>query len=181
MSESEVKVQGLTAQEHRAEAKRSYERVEESWERSDTDGFLSQWASGLTGQLHQRNAEIAENGGRASFRVLVDEAGEVVPSKGVQTRYGYRRVTLDEAGNFCEFFSTGDRAAAKRGYRYADVEHPAVAKMDGSGHGLSGNAWVATKPVCEECNSFLDAVGVPCRCGHLTGYTVLSEEASDDA
>ena len=37
-----------TAQEYRNEAAELHNRVEESFERCDTDGFLSQWANGIS-------------------------------------------------------------------------------------------------------------------------------------
>ena len=36
----------LTAQEHREAAARHYQEAADSFERCDTDGFLSQWAAG---------------------------------------------------------------------------------------------------------------------------------------
>ena len=58
------------AAEHRAKADAADKRVSESIARSDTDGFLSQWAGGLTAQLERRRAEIAEAGDVATFTGL---------------------------------------------------------------------------------------------------------------
>jgi hypothetical protein len=181
----EQMIDGMTADEHRAEARENYERREESSERCDTDGFLSQWASGINGQLHQAKADIAEAGGRWSFRVLAEIPTKdgadyvVVPSKSIQTRYGYRRVTLDCQGRFDEFMGLSDRAVGKHGYEWISVAHPANAVIHGSGRGLSGNAWVANVPVCEECDREIEAIGLKCRCGHLTEFEV--EGTSPDA
>jgi hypothetical protein len=38
-----------TAQQYREQARESGRRDQESWERSDTDGFLSQWALAAAG------------------------------------------------------------------------------------------------------------------------------------
>lgn len=43
----------------------------DSFERCDTDGFLSQWASDMTAREHQLEAEIASHGGCAVFDVLL--------------------------------------------------------------------------------------------------------------
>ena len=43
------------ADEHRQMAAKAEQDKAESWERSDTDGFLSQWASGLTASLQLRD------------------------------------------------------------------------------------------------------------------------------
>lgn len=52
------------------EAKDALRRQEESWERSDTDGFLSQWANGMTASLNRRKIEVLKAGGYAQFWVL---------------------------------------------------------------------------------------------------------------
>jgi len=51
---------------HREKVAECHQWAEESFERSDTDGFLSQWASGITARLHEVRAEIARNCGRPS-------------------------------------------------------------------------------------------------------------------
>lgn len=50
----------------------------ESFERSDTDGFLSQWAHSMGAQRDARQIEILENGGHVRVRVLCDEDGTIV-------------------------------------------------------------------------------------------------------
>lgn len=172
---TEVKVDGRTAEEHRAEAAKQYARVDESWQRSDTDGFLSQWAASLTGDLHRRNADIAEAGGKASFVVLLDADGEIVPSRQVDTKYGSRRVTLDANGRFVQFMGWSEKAAAKHGFTEATVWHPAKAITTGRGTGLSGTAWNTTKPICGTCGSFVEAIGQPCKEGHLTATEFVRE------
>jgi len=66
------------------EAKDALRRQEESWERSDTDGFLSQWANGMTASLNRRKIEVLRCGGYAQFWVLVHEAtGTVIATESV--------------------------------------------------------------------------------------------------
>lgn len=169
------------AAEHREKANELRGKVEESWQRSDTDGFLSQWALGISAQREDRLAAIAEAGGKAEFTVALDADGNLVPMKTVDTKYGSRRVTLDENGRFDKWysFSTGPRSNfAKDGLREARVMHPATAILSGSGTGLSGNVWVATKPICVGCGDFLDAIGRPCRNGHTTDFELV--EYDDD-
>lgn len=74
------------AQELRQEAQAARDRAEESFRRSDTDGFVSQWASGLTAQLKERQAEIAENGG--SIFVGLYEGQRRVNAKIIHGKYG---------------------------------------------------------------------------------------------
>lgn len=45
-------------------------RSRESYERSDTDGCLSQWGHDLSAQQYEAQAEIVEAGGKAQFRGL---------------------------------------------------------------------------------------------------------------
>lgn len=65
-----------------AEGKEAMRRRQESWERSDTDGFLSQWAHGMTDELNRRKAEILRDGGCSLFRCLIDaKTGEVLADR----------------------------------------------------------------------------------------------------
>ena len=66
----------------RNKAREADARKEESFQRSDTDGFLSQWASGVTAQKYRKEAELADQGNQDVFRVLLDkESNEVVAEK----------------------------------------------------------------------------------------------------
>ena len=78
----------MTAAQHTAAAHQADQEAQDSFDRCDTDGFLSQWASGMTGRLHRAKAEIAEQGGKAEFPALFDLAGNLVAAKLVETRYG---------------------------------------------------------------------------------------------
>jgi hypothetical protein len=120
--------------EHRRLAAAADQEAHDSFERCDTDGFLSQWASGLMAQQHRLAATIAENGGRHSFQALFDTEGNLVPAKLVPTKFGTSWGVLE-----------GDdpQALAAKGYREGRVMAPARAEMQGSGRGLSGTAWVA--------------------------------------
>lgn len=80
----------MTAAEHREAAAKAEQSAADSFERSDTDGFLSQWASGLSAQKHRLAAEIAENGGKDEFPGLFDAAGRRVKAKIVKVVDQYR-------------------------------------------------------------------------------------------
>lgn len=63
----------------RAEAEEASRRSEESWARSDTDGFLSQWASDITALEKKREAELADHGRMVVRPALMDiKSGEIV-------------------------------------------------------------------------------------------------------
>ena len=69
------------AKELRDSARRARINAEESFQRCDTDGFLSQWASQIGAQKDEANARLLEEaGGYAQFSVLVYN-GEVVADK----------------------------------------------------------------------------------------------------
>lgn len=135
------------AEQMERDALEQRKRQLESWERSDTDGFLSQWSHGLHDALYQTQAEICRNGGKAQFRVLMDLDGNEVPSKLIDTKYGIAYALLDEHNKFTGKFVNpciSEKALAKKGFKIGEVWKPAWAKLTGRGRGLSGTCWVQT-------------------------------------
>ncbi len=65
------------AKELREAAKQYRRDAHESFERCDTDGFLSQWAFGVTASQREREADLADNGNLGLFPALLDESGQV--------------------------------------------------------------------------------------------------------
>lgn len=90
----------MHAIELRQKAAECHERAAESFERCDTDGFLSQWSNGLSGNLYERAAEIEENGGLAEFWGLFDDDGQRVAAKMIDGRFGQCWALCDENGKF---------------------------------------------------------------------------------
>lgn len=146
-----------TADQLRAEATACVASVQESWERSDTDGFLSQWAGTITATLKRRQADITEAGGVATFPALFDLDGELVAAKLIYGQYGWVWGLLpsdDPRGQFTGWFnpSRATKAAtrrandARKGYQVGLVSAPAWADTEGGGTGLGGCAsvYVAT-------------------------------------
>jgi hypothetical protein len=123
----------------------------ESFERCDTDGFLSQWAHGLSAELKREQATILENDGKAEFWGLYEGDRRVI-AKLVTNTFNYNTVTswlLDkaEAEKFGrKYIPLGEnsRIQKKLGLSERKEIQNAGAKMDGRGTGLSGTAWVAT-------------------------------------
>lgn len=130
----------------RAEAARHEADVDASRERSDTDGFVSQWASGMNAQLKRRQADLVEAGGVATFArcELRDLDDNPVAAKLINGRYGKCWALLDDSGSFTGDFVSAHPARestmARKGYREAWVEFVAEAKVIhwGRGRGLSG-------------------------------------------
>lgn len=79
----------LGADKHRKEAAHALQRSQESYERSDTEGFMSQWASNSVADKNRLQAEIAENNGKARFKALFDLSGNYVMAKEVNGKYGW--------------------------------------------------------------------------------------------
>jgi hypothetical protein len=151
------RLQVSEAQKLRDEAAAHDRAAQESFERSDTDGFLSQWASGLTAQLKRREADLLDAGGVATFPGLYDrETGERVRAKIVyvddQYAGGKKPMWLvldaaDKAVMWLPAYKGNSKLSKlwKNGFEERDETAPAKAFMDGRGRGLSGSAWVATK------------------------------------
>ena len=100
------------------------------------------------------NAEIAENGGMSSFPGLYRrDNNQRVPAKIITIRdkfnYGNPKgvwALVDEStGRFTGFVPVGanSRKQKQLGFYEKDEMAPAIAKIVGTGRGLSGNAWAA--------------------------------------
>lgn len=90
--------QGKTAAEWRAMAVSNRQRSAESFERCDTDGFLSQWAGDQMAARYEQCATIAEDGGMECTAIF-DLEGNWIDARLVDTQYGLSWVHEDENGN----------------------------------------------------------------------------------
>lgn len=125
---------------------------EESFQRSDTDGFLTQWALGLNSVLERLRAEILGHGGFAVFPALYNRhTGERVDAVLREGQHGFYWMLLDDDGRPTgEFFGDTRTKRAKlwkSGYAVLGEWAPAKAYMAGKGYGLSGSAWPAVKRI----------------------------------
>lgn len=132
-------MQQMTAQEHRKAAKAARQRSADSWERSDTDGFMSQWASDLTARQHELAAKIIENGGKWSFPALSEDGSSTIPARIIKTRFGSRWAIFETAeecnrynGTIIKWVGLGEKALAKHGLEMVWVERPAKASLEGA-------------------------------------------------
>lgn len=85
-----------TAEEYRAAAASSRKAEAESWERSDTDGYLSQWASSQMAHRYDRLAKIAEDGGKINVLALFLN-GTVASLDQRDGQYGFYWILNDAA------------------------------------------------------------------------------------
>ena len=80
----------------RCHAVNSRQQSYESFQHSDTDGALSQWASDMTANYCEAAASLAEAHGMAEFPALFDAAtGELVPALLLDGKYGLYWKVLD--------------------------------------------------------------------------------------
>lgn len=154
----------------KAEAKRKREAKEESFQRCDTDGFLSQWAHGIGAEQDEKTIKILENGGCAQFPVLCDADGNVLAHKVYKFADIHRpdqwnapmkkmwRIPDDKLAKYGRKWvpvGYGSRIQKKLGLHEESRWFPAVAKLTTGGRkatGLSGcaNAFVAVFKKGEE-------------------------------
>jgi hypothetical protein len=139
------------AESYRQQARDSRKRAHDSFERSDTDGFLSQWANDITARELEMKAELIEMGGVVERPALFDLDGNLVLAKEIETQYGYAWAILDPEnprGRFLGFFNESKaknperkRATdARKGYYVGSAMVKGYVKIVASGTGLSGAA-----------------------------------------
>lgn len=81
----------------------------ESFDRCDTDGCMSQWASGITAREYELKATLAENGAVTQTAAVFDLDGNLVPAVWVEGTYGWSWMLLDADGR-------RDPSLGKRGF-----------------------------------------------------------------
>lgn len=132
-----------TGKQLREEAAAAYARSQESWERSDTDGALSQWAAESTGRLRDAQADLADNGGLYEFVALFNLDGELVPAKLITSDYGVSFALLETAATNSDFtggfvsYTKRQATYEKKGFRLGAIRMPAYCEMF---HGWVGSA-----------------------------------------
>lgn len=124
----------------RAEARAHEEEAFASFERCDTDGFLSQWASGLMAEQRRMEADLMENGGTADFPALFTLSGEMVPARLMNTRYGTKfavyaspaaALSRGDVVAWVDPFPARESTLTRKGYRLGYVRVPARVEMRG--------------------------------------------------
>jgi len=125
------------AKQLREASSRKAQEAIDSFDRCDTDGFLSQWASGLNSRLDNANASILEDGGVSEFDAVFDLEGNYQPAVLIDTRYGKAWSLTDSNGRFLNppmFLPSRPARAStikKKGYTIGTVIRKAHAKLAG--------------------------------------------------
>jgi len=140
----------MTAEQHREQAKVCRQRSIDSFERCDTDGFLSQWASDLSANEHLRNAEILEAGGIAEFWGLYEGDRRVKAAQvQVYDKFSYGNVTkwvVDDDDPICgkrKWIPSGARSRVQKSLGLKERRETAPARAV-LGDGGGGNVFVKT-------------------------------------
>jgi hypothetical protein len=156
-----------TARELRASAAAHDQASRDSFERCDTDGFLTQWAHDIGAQRDRLAADIADNGGVWTMPALFNLDGDWVPSKLIDGRYGTCWALVGDDGTFTgEFVSAFPVKAstmARKGFIEGTGTWPAKAVTGGGGTGLAGAANVSVYVVkaCDDLTPPVDADPTP--------------------
>lgn len=133
-----------TIKKHQEEAIAAQKRRAESIANSDTDGYMSQWASGLASEEERLKAELAKNNGFSTFHVLFDLEGNIVPARQIETRYGPAWAVFSDPHDLYSKFvgkfinesksfnkKTQEAYLRKRGYSLGLIKAPAKVEMRG--------------------------------------------------
>lgn len=143
------------AQALRDEAARADKRAADSFDRCDTDGFLSQWASNITARKLRMEADLLEAGGMHTFQGLFNAAGQRVQAKqakcqAYQGGYETKWLVFGGGGTVAHWVAIPQNAEAptmrskmgKLGLHEEPELAPAKVETKGSGTGLAGAASV---------------------------------------
>jgi hypothetical protein len=106
------------AQRLRNEATVSAQRSIDSFERCDTDGFMSQWASDTMSRHYRACAELCDDLGMSEHIALFDLDGNLVSTRQVDGKFGWSWLTTDahvQAGGR-RFVNESKAAKAQRRY-----------------------------------------------------------------
>lgn len=156
-----------TADTLRNEAADCDQQARESFDRCDTDGFASQYASTLTGRLKRRQADILEHGGVATFHGLY-EGDRRVKAEIREGEFGYfwllhpdEQDIIDRRGKrFVPYNRCKGNGRILKGLGLTERKElaPADAEMAGGGYGFSGMSGVYIATVRTGCRWGTDAV-----------------------
>jgi hypothetical protein len=158
-----------TPAELRESAKAHDDEAARSFDQCDTDGFLSQWAHGVTAREDRMKADLIEAGGYWEFQALFTLDGKpIANAREVETRYGWAWVINNPGGSTTWFNPSKAKSEetrktndAKKGYRIGRVRAKGYVRLSGSsGTGLSGalNVSPYMSPVYENGHMIIESI-----------------------
>lgn len=159
-----------TEQGYRELADAARKRSQESFDRSDTDGCVSQWCSDWSAREYDAKADLMRDGRTATF-VGLYEGARRVRAKIIHTEYmGHARSCwlLDDSERAIiarrgkKFLPDGKRSRVLKSLGLAERTEraPAWCKLDGSGRGISSLTTLYVRVFRTGCPWGSDAVPV---------------------
>lgn len=108
----------FTGEELRAKAAESHKRSSDSFDRCDTDGFLSQWANDVTGNLYHLAADLADAGWTKELTALFDLDGNLLDAELKSGKFGLSWMIRNADGTVRWVSCSRASTAAKRRAHY---------------------------------------------------------------
>ena len=133
---------GKTAAQWHAMAEQARTARQESYERSDTDGFKSQWASGVMAREYELCAALAGRDGVWEFDALFTPTGALVPNATyIKTKLGkwVWRVGSGQAVTWFDNSQAKDGSLRRKrdmakGFLIGAIRARGIVRMSASGH-----------------------------------------------
>lgn len=138
-----------TASDYREMAKQSLKARADSFDRCDTDGFVSQYCDGLNAELNNRQADILERGGQWEFQGLYDGSRRL-KAKLINTKFGYAWLLHEDEEKLYgrKFIPCGQNSRVQKKLGLCELKETdeAWAKLDGgNATGFSGLSQLRVK------------------------------------
>ena len=124
----------------RASSRKHIQNANDSFDRCDTDGFVSQWCSGISSRLDDLKADLADQGGMTVIDVVIDLATDkVVGVRKVRNDFGTSiPCNINGKTVWINPYLKRESSYTKKGVRMAFMHCYAKAETTGSGYGFSG-------------------------------------------
>lgn len=107
-----------TSEELRQMAADCHKRSSDSFDRCDTDGFLSQWASDVTGNLYHLAADLAAAGWTRELSALFDLDGNLLDAELKDGKFGLSWMVRNADGSVRWVSTSRAKSAARRRAHY---------------------------------------------------------------
>jgi hypothetical protein len=143
---------------HEEKARQLAQAAEDSFQRCDTDGFITQWVNQSQAQKERMLASLAKDKGVKTFMGLY-EGDRRVKARVIDTRYGQCWLLNDEEKELLAkrgkpFIPMGDNSKIQRELELEEKAEKAKAYVDmvGGGRGLSGlgsGSWEYLRDGCQ--------------------------------
>lgn len=169
----------------RAEARAHEKEAYDSFERCDTDGFMSQWASGINARQKRMEADLLERGGVLYVvgPVRADDRSPVTWRR-VETRYGSRWIVLpdgDPDGEPLVWLNAGAARLAtirKHGYTLGVYRTEGKVKLFGN-DAVNVQPWIVPKQTTITTENATLVAAVPSDAQQVDDAYELRQEFED--